>query len=396
MSKLSIYEKARSRMLIQHPFFATMLLSTPAIPNRSIDTACTDMVRIWYNPDFIESLSVKVAMFVMAHEAFHILLKHGLRVGMRDRELANIAMDHAINLQLKRYGFELWPKCCCDVRFTGMPWEQIYEILKKEEKSQPKGGQGDDDGQGTDAQGRPNPRKGQGKPRTGRHADGLGNDVAPPEHAGPDEIRKIEARIDRQVVQAVQQARMAGTLPAGMEILVEGIVKPPVPWYEVLRHLATQMVRELENWSRPNRRVPSLPSYLNPGIGKIGVIGDTSGSMLGDQIYAQVAREITEFNEVCKPEQTIVVWADHAECTHEEIFEPGDEIVLHPKGGGGTDMRLAISYIAKYEPAVVILVTDAETPWPAKAPDFPLIVLTTRNGPAVEQIPTWAHVIRIR
>lgn len=396
MSKLSVYEKARSRMLISHPFFATMLLSTPSIPNSQIETACTDMVRIWYNPDFIESLSVKVAMFVMAHEAFHILLKHGLRQGFRDPQLANIAMDHAINLQLKKYGFEVWEHCCCDARFAGMPWEQIYKILKKEEQAKPKPQPGDGESQGMDAKGRPLPRKGQGMPRTGKHRDPIGNDCRAPEHAGPDEIRQIESRIDAQVVQAVQQARMAGAMPAGMELLVEGIVRPPVPWYEVLRSFMLQTVRELENWSRPNRRIPSLPSYFNPGMGKIGLIGDTSGSMLGDRIFAQIGAEITEFNTVIKPEQTIVVWADYSECSHEQVFEPGDEVVLKPRGGGGTDMRLPLRYMEKHEVAVCLLVTDAETPWPDTETPFPLIVLTTRESAAIAQIPKWAHVIRIR
>jgi predicted metal-dependent peptidase len=401
MSKLSVFQRARSRMLIFHPFFATMLLSTPSLISRNIETACTDMVRIWYNPEFIESLSVEIAMFVMAHEIFHIILKHGLRVGSRDRELANIAMDYAINYQLKKYGFTIWPQCCYDARFAGMPWEQIYEILKKEEEKNPgrhKEGQGKpgDEGDEFDGEGNPLPRKGQGKPRKGKFKDGIGNDMSPPRAVTQDEIRKIEARIDRQVVAAFQSAQMAGNVPAGMELLVDGIIKPPLPWYDVLLAFMLQMARELEDWSRPNRRQPMMPSYRNPGMGKLGFIGDTSGSMLTDHIYAQMGMEMTTAATMTHPEQVICVWADHADCSFEQVFEPGDEIILKPRGGGGTDMRLAISYIAKYDPACVILVTDAETPWPDEEPEFPLIVLTTRDNAAIKDIPKWAHVIPIR
>ena len=131
-------------------------------------------------------------------------------------------------------------------------------------------------------------------------------------------------------------------------------------------------------------------------MGKLGFIGDTSGSMLTDQIYAQMGREISEANETCKPEQTIVVWADHAECSNEQIFETYDEVVLKPRGGGGTDMRLPLKYMEKHEVAICILVTDCETPWPDQPTPFPLIILSTRETTWAQRVPNWAHVIRIR
>ena len=397
MGTLTVFEKARSRLLIQHPFFAGLLLSVPSLVNYDIETACTDMIRIWYNPDFIESLKVTVAMFVMAHEAMHIMLKHGLRMGHRDPELANIAMDHAINLMLLDYGFELWADCCCDKRFKGMPWEQIYEILKKEDDAKPKPKPGDGDGESEgDGDGKPKPGKGQGKPRQGTHKDRIGRDVMRPQNASKEEIARIETRIDAIVAQAAQQAQMAGKFPASLALLVNGIVNPPLPWYDVLRDLMLQTVKELECWSRPNRRQPMLPSYRNPGMGTLVLIGDTSGSMLSDQIFAQIGAEVTECNTICKPERTIVVWADYAECSHMQEFAPGDDVVMEPHGGGGTDMRLPLAYVEQFDPAVVVLVTDAETPWPDEPCPFPLIVLTTRNNEAVKQIPNWAMSIPIR
>jgi predicted metal-dependent peptidase len=81
--KLDTYQKARAQMLINHPFFASVVLSTEWVENDKIPTACTDMVKVWYNPKFINSLKVSEAIFVMVHEIMHMILMHGLRRGSR-------------------------------------------------------------------------------------------------------------------------------------------------------------------------------------------------------------------------------------------------------------------------------------------------------------------------
>ena len=100
-------------------------------------------------------------------------------------------------------------------------------------------------------------------------------------------------------------------------------------------------------------------------------------------MFAQVGCEIDEIAEQVKPERVRMIWADDAECSREEVFERGDEIVLHPKGGGGTDMRKPLKFAEEYDPIVVILITDGLTPWPNTEPPYPLIVIctTTANVP---------------
>ena len=75
-----------------------------------------------------------------------------------------------------------------------------------------------------------------------------------------------------------------------------------------------------------------------------------------------------------KPSLIRVIWADDADCSRMETFEPEEELLLHPKGGGGTDMRLPLRYVEQFEPMVVILITDGYTPWPDSTP-YPLLVL---------------------
>ena len=82
--------------------------------------------------------------------------------------------------------------------------------------------------------------------------------------------------------------------------------------------------------------------------------------------------------DLVQPERIRAVWCD-SRVKHDETFEMGDPIKLHPMGGGGTDMRVALRYVEQYEPEVVVMVTDGHTPWIEQTCQFPLIVLCTTD-----------------
>jgi predicted metal-dependent peptidase len=365
MTTITNYDKARAQMLLKHPFFAAMVLSTNFIEDRTIPTACTNMINVRYNPDFMDSLDVPTCIFVLVHEIMHVLLKHGLRRGSRKPKRANMAMDYAINQELEESGITVWSNCLIDKKYAGMPFEQIYDIL-------------DDEAGGGDSE----------------DPDGTGFDVDPDarDSMTPAEAEDLSRQIDRRIAQAATMARAAGKMPANLDLLVEGILNPPQPWEVILREFMTRMVQSHETWNRRNRRFTSvLPSREAKGMGELCIIGDTSGSMMIDNIFAQIAAEINYSNEMVKPERTRVVWADDEECSNEQVFEEGDPVVLEPKGGGGTDMRLPLAYMEQFDPCVVLLITDCYTPWPDGPTPYPLIVLSTTD----EASPDWAMRIRL-
>jgi hypothetical protein len=100
-------------MLIKHPFFATLLMSTPMDQMVPADAAEVpddghrhgEALRqrgVHRDADDDEIL------FVLAHEVMHIALAHGIRLQARNHFLWNIACDYAINLVLKETGFTVW------------------------------------------------------------------------------------------------------------------------------------------------------------------------------------------------------------------------------------------------------------------------------------------------
>ena len=368
---------AKSRMMLRHTFFASLLVSTPTIADKSIPTAGTDMIRIYYNPEFLEAQSREVQLFVLAHEVSHKALRHGLRRMGRDMELWNIACDFAINIMLKDAGFTLWQHCYHDkfmgkpVNFAGMSAEQIYPVLVKMVEEDKKAG-------------------GKGKPS---QQNGMTGDLREPAGMTHAEQATLERRIVSQVAQAVTAARMCGHMKGSLAHMIDGILNPPLTWQELLRDYCTKFRPDDESWSHRNRRHQNiyLPGRHSPAMGELVGIGDTSGSLIGSSIFKQIAGELEEIREQVKPDRVRWIWADDDECNMEEVFEPNDELVLHPTGGGGTDMRKPLSFIERYDPIVAVLATDCLTPWPAEPTPFPLIVLSNTK----EEAPEWAMTIHI-
>jgi len=374
MDSMSI---AKSRMMLRHTFFASLLVSTPLIADQTIPTAATDMVSIFYNPEFLEAQTREVQLFVLAHEVSHKALRHGLRRMGRDAELWNIACDFAINIMLKDAGFTLWVHCYHDkfmskpVNFKGMSAEQIYPELERMVKEDKKAG-------------------GRGK---ASQQDGMAGDLREPAGMNQAEQATLERRIVQQVAQAATAAKMCGHMKGDLAHMVEGILNPPLTWQELLRDYCTQFRPDDESWSHRNRRHQAiyLPGRHSPAMGELVGIGDTSGSLIGSSIFAQIAGELEEIREQVKPDRIRWIWADDDECNLEEVFEPSDELILHPTGGGGTDMRKSLHYVEQFDPVVVVLATDGLTPWPAESTPFPLIILcNTRTS-----CPDWALTIRI-
>lgn len=366
MSTLTNLQKARARLLLNHPFFATLLLSTPMIECKDIPTAATDMKSIMYNPDFFAELSGGVTEFVLAHEVSHIIFEHGLRLRGRDPRMWNVACDYAINWILKDSGFELYKDCLISSAYANMSAEQIYEILQKKYPPQP---------QPQDGNGQPAPSTGS----NGLPQDGLGQDVREPQVGCKDELARVQRSIQQRVAQAATIAKMAGRMSATLERFVNEILNPTVPWPDLLRDYMTRTVHDDENWSRRNRRLSDvyLPARHSQRMGEIVVIGDVSGSV-GQAEFDRITAEITGIAEMMLPERVRVVWAD-TQVVKEETFECGEPLKFTACGGGGTDMRVPLNHVLQYDPQIVVLITDGYSPWPEVEPDYPLIVCCTTD-----------------
>lgn len=94
-------------------FYKVWQMGRPVF-DESIDTACVQFdqegkfILFRFNPKFWSSLDLYNKLFVICHEALHIVLNHGIRAKEADcnRQATNVAMDIVVNHTLtKNFGF---------------------------------------------------------------------------------------------------------------------------------------------------------------------------------------------------------------------------------------------------------------------------------------------------
>src|ERR1700758_2569911 len=122
-------QKARTALLLDHPFFGTLLVRLGAQARSSIATMATDGVSLYFNPKFVEGLSSAELIGTLAHEVMHPALQHHTRRGGRNPRRWNMACDYAINPMLVDAGLTLPKDVLLDNRLQGMSAERIYHRL---------------------------------------------------------------------------------------------------------------------------------------------------------------------------------------------------------------------------------------------------------------------------
>lgn len=124
----------KRKMLVKYPFFGSVVASVVYKENKDMPTAGTDGETIYYNPEYLESLSVEEQTFVFAHEVCHIAFNHILRSEGKEPTLWNIATDGVINQFLKRDGLKMAEGGVDIAEAINYDAEQLYEKLLQEKQ----------------------------------------------------------------------------------------------------------------------------------------------------------------------------------------------------------------------------------------------------------------------
>jgi len=88
MKRLS---KAKTSLILEHPFIGSVALNMPMTLSDEVPTAATNGKRVLYNPEFIEPLTDEELKFLVAHECMHPMLEHNYRRNGRDPKKWNKA-----------------------------------------------------------------------------------------------------------------------------------------------------------------------------------------------------------------------------------------------------------------------------------------------------------------
>ena len=413
---------ARTRLILDKPFLGALVLRLPmqvAKPEWCPTTA-TDARTFFYNPDYIDSLSLEQTQFMLAHEALHCALSHFARRQHRVRHRWDLACDYAINPLLVDDGLTPPPNALLMPLYKGMTAEEIYPLLDDNDQSetldthaydqdnqnqdQQRGGMDERDvseqqrrnedtdqsqteaGQGGQGgQGQPKPeRPDQDQPTQGQAG---GEQAAQPQQAPagapqpltPDEQDTLQVQWQQRMAGAAQQAMQAGKLGGELKRMIDHLLQPQLPWRMLLARYMNSLSREDYSWSRPSRRegdhiMPSLRSHQLD----IVVALDTSGSIKDDEVQ-EFIDEIDALKGQVRARVTLLP-CDAALCAGAPFrFEPWEQF-CRPRdlaGGGGTSFRPVFQWVEQQglRPDLLVYFTDADGDFPSDEPNYPVIWL---------------------
>jgi len=360
--------KARSFLILDHPFFGSLALKLALVEDASFPTAAVDGKSLFYNPEFIEKLSTSETIGLIAHEVMHVALGHIWRIGSRDMENWNIAADYTINSNLVSTGFTLPEGALNDSAYNDLSAEEIYGKLPQKKKS--KNGKGEcKDG-----------KKGNGKSDPG----GCGGVTKPKNKesnktASAKEMKELKGEWDAAVSQAAQISK--GKLPSTIKRLINEILNPIVPWFILLRDFVEKSARNDYDWTRPSRRYINrgiiLPSLVSEELPEVVIAIDTSGS-INQHALTRFAAEASNILGVY--DTTIRIMYCNSQIQKEETFTRADlPLKMNPSGGGGTSFKPVFKKLYKEgtQPACLIYFTDLYGDFPTLEPDYPVMWLTT-------------------
>lgn len=355
-NQVSKIDKAKAQIVLDHPFFASILLKKQLKADSSIPTLCVDARgNISYNEKFIDGLTVPQVVWALCHEIGHVIGQHAVRRKHRDAFKWNYAGDAWINDMLDDAG--VGQRIDGTVNIEGSKdktTETIYDTLPDQPKG--KNGQGDGDGDQWD--------------------NGLGHDIKD-EDLTESEIKEIEANAKVEIAQAAQAAKARGKLSGKLAEIVADIINVKTPWYEILERYMTSKTQQDYTWTRPNRRFIGLDLYLpsmgtEPSMGEVVLQIDISGSVSKREIDYYNGH-VSRIMKTCNPSKVHVIYTDTS-VQHHEVFDQGQEVKLSFYSGGGTHMPAGFDYCAEHgiEPEVFVCLTDGYTDF-GEQPDYPVV-----------------------
>lgn len=126
----------KDRLLVKYPAFASAIVNANYY-EKPVKTLCTDGKDIYYDSNFLNSLSIDEQLFVLAHEICHIRSNHIMRSKDKNPKLWNIATDAVINVLLKEDGLTIPQNVINMPDAVNYSAEEYYEkLLKEQEKNQ--------------------------------------------------------------------------------------------------------------------------------------------------------------------------------------------------------------------------------------------------------------------
>lgn len=313
-------------------FLTTIFFNLNHVWDPSIEKIQISGTTIKYNPEFFMEMPRDLRITTLMQATMHIALMHPDRMVGRDPKKWNKACDFVVNEMLAERNYSLHDTMAHNQAYYGKSAEEIYSMLPDEPP-------GSDGNNGWD-------------------------DVNPP--TSDAESQATQDKVQGMIVQAAQQAKMAGDKPGSMpgefELYLDKLLNPKLPYGTILRRFMQAQAKNDYSFRRPNGRyLPHyyLPSMISEGLVDLMVGVDISGSV-SDSDFNQFVSDTHSVMKQFKPKKIDFVQFDTRIQHHDVIRTLQDLKKLKFTGRGGTDPRELIELAQKMKPKVLMIYTDGE------------------------------------
>lgn len=376
-------EAAISKLIAFRPLFGLVFLYINKRETRTLPTMAVGVIRrvdiaLYYNPDFVNNLTVEELKAVLIHESMHILLHHITRAAHYNYGMKgfNIAADMAINCSIPNL-----PNKCLYPSTFGMPDHESAEWYYKNLKEQA------------------------GEKSIQEHAEGKGDLADDHSMWGECEDEIVAEKIRGIASKAIkeQESQGWGNIAGDIVAKVMAANRPTVNWKKEVRYFISQLVQHGHHTtrSRLNRReqstmdnrIPEMRDvYLNPGkrkdyTSRLLVATDTSGSVSDTDLrdfFGEINGMISH------------VQVDHV-CFDTKLYLPVKPFnkkhnFIEVEGRGGTDFQEVVEFVDYHAYDGLVIMTDGFAPFPDK-PRARVLWCLTKSGESVE--PPWGKKVVI-
>jgi len=319
--------------------------------DHQVKTAATNGRDEIYNRDFVGTINDAQLRGVVLHENFHIQYRHLTtweHLWKIDPQLANMAADYVINLQIftpeyEQAGFvQKIDGMLYDEQYVNMDVQQVFNKLRQDKQSEG-GSSAPPDGDSFDT-----------------------HDWEGAQEMTDDERKQLDHEIDQAMRQGSMMAGKTGS--GGARDLFGDLLSPQVNWRDVLRDFITDTCsgNDYCTYAKPDRRFLQYDMYMPSGVSdqveELVIAIDTSASIGGAEITSMLS-EVRGICETVPPKRVRILYWDTEVC-RDEVYELSQlsELVqsTKPSGGGGTSVECVPRWLTdnNVSPQACIVLTD--------------------------------------
>ena len=325
LTPVQALNKAKIRLMSSpdSAFFTTVCFSLKHVWDDQVPTAATDGRNIRFNPEFFLSLTTDEQVFLLLHEAMHVAYQHINRKMGREHQKWNVAGDLVINQHLVDRGFKMPQMFLLDSQYKDMSTEQVYDLLPNNPPC-------------------PMP-------------DLLDGDI---------DADELQREVEDILVRAQLQARMdndkPGSIPGEIQIFLNGLLEPKLPWYRILQKYLFTFNKNDYTFKKFNRRY--FPQFILPGLRsdalvKIAIAVDTSGSVSNEEFKVFVS-EVHAILRMMNPESIDLIHFDTKIRSVDSVKTVKELSQVKFSGRGGTSIGPVLQWIDENKPQLTLIFTD--------------------------------------